>query len=146
MISEAFSCFRSFHHIHFLHQCPHRIVFMSLYWTRLLFVFAMVKCAAVGCRSGYALTKADQKLVEAGKAHQNVSVFAFPKCDRQDIRDQWLSALKRGDTNWNPDHCGVCELHFRHEDFVDATYRKTPRQRKILKPSAVPSIFDCYPR
>lgn len=116
-------------------------------WTQLPFILAMVKCAAVGCRSGYAPTKAERELMEAGVARPNVSVFAFPKRDRQETRDTWLSVLKREDTDWNPDNCGVCELHFRPEDFLDqSTSRKTQRQRKILKPSAVPSIFDCYPR
>ena len=64
----------------------------------------------------------------------------------KNVRDQWLNALKREDTGWNPDHCGMCELHFRPDDFMDETFRKTQRQRKILKTSAVPSVFDCYPR
>ena len=106
----------------------------------------MVKCAAVGCRSGYAPTKVERRLLEAGDASPNASVFAFPSLDRKNVRDQWLNALKRGDTSWNPDHCGVCELHFRPDDFIDESFRKTQRQRKILKTSAVPSVFDCYPR
>ena len=36
-------------------------------WTRLLLVIAMVKCAVIGCRSGYAPTKTERKLQHAGK-------------------------------------------------------------------------------
>ena len=116
-------------------------------WTGLLLAIIMVKCAVAGCRSGYSPTKTDRKLKEAGKTRTHVSVFAFPKHGREDVRDAWLCAVRRvAGAGWNPDHSGVCELHFTPDDFLDETYRKTERQRKSLKPTAVPSIFPDHLR
>ena len=116
-------------------------------WTRLLLVIAMVKCAVIGCRSGYAPTKTERKLQHAEQLRKNISVFAFPKRERQDVRDAWLCAVGRAVcSDWNPDHSGVCELHFRRDDFMDETFRKTQRQRKTLKPFAVPSLFNDHQR
>ena len=97
----------------------------------------MVKCAAHLCRSGYALTKAEKakKL-----AQRTVSVFSFPK--DKELRARWVLTIGRNDSAWNPDHCGVCELHFREEDFCQTTRRKNERQRKFMKTGVVPSIFE----
>ena len=104
----------------------------------------MVKCAAFQFRSGYALTKADKASLKAsGSVKRGVSVFGFPK-DRE-LRSRWLSALRRIDTAWNPEHCGVCELHFLENDFRQETRRKIQHKRKILKQCAVPSVFDSHP-
>ena len=77
----------------------------------------------------------------------NISVFKFPKSDGQELRDRWISVLKRKDAGWNPKNFGVCELDFSLNDFHDQqrTFRKTGWQSKTLKPTAAPSIFNCYP-
>ena len=108
----------------------------------------MVKCAAFNCRSGYTPTNTERALLEAGiSVPFNMSVFRFPKSDRQNLRDRWISVLKRKDSGWNPDNFGVCELHFCLNDFYDqqSTFRKAGRQRKALRPTATPSVFSCYP-
>ena len=108
----------------------------------------MVKCAAINCRSGYTPTKAEKGIIEAGGSVPfNRSVFKFPKSDRQDIRDRWINVLRRKDTDWKPDNWGVCELHFRPDDLYnqESTFRKAGRQRKAIRQTAVPSVFNCYP-
>ena len=104
---------------------------------------SMVKCAIVNCRSGYPPNKAENELIAAtGQAPCKCSVFAFPKSDRPEMRRRWISALKQSGTGWNPDHVGVCELHFLPEDFLYEIFEKTERQRKYLKHNAVPSVFN----
>ena len=44
-------------------------------------------------------------------------VFAFPK--KTDVRARWIALIRRKDTAWNPDYFGVCELHFKPNDFVE---------------------------
>ena len=108
----------------------------------------MVKCAAANCRSGYRPTKAESEMFKLrGNVRLNRSVFAFPNVHRKEIRKRWIDVLKLKSSKWNPDNFGVCERHFQQNDFFDQnnTYRKTGRQRKALKLTAVPSIFDCYP-
>lgn len=97
----------------------------------------MVKCAAYLCRSGYAPTKTEKA---NGTVLQTLSVFSFPKDN--ELRAEWVSALRRRDTNWDPDHCGICELHFQEDDFYQETRRKSERKRKCLKKGAIPSIFN----
>lgn len=110
----------------------------------------MVKCAAFNCRSGYnycSKKKLKENKCDTDAHHFKHSVFKFPKPDRLEIRNKWIKILKRMDTNWNPDNFGVCELHFKAEDFYnkELTKRKSGRQRKALKITAVPSVFECYP-
>lgn len=101
----------------------------------------MVKCAAFNCRSGY---RAKKGVLKTGKLTAcRRSVFRFPKDPVR--KAQWISVLRRGDTGWNPEHCGVCDLHFREDDFCQETRRKDERKRKFLKRDAVPSVFDAYP-
>ena len=106
--------------------------------------YGMVKCVIPSCRTGYRPTKHEKEIIEAGgHVSVNSSVFRFPGVDRKEIRDKWIMCLKDKDTSWNPPQsCGVCELHFRPDDFYETTFRKATRQRKTLKPTAVPSVFD----
>ena len=70
-------------------------------------------------------------------------VFAFPK---EVTRKLWLSAIHRYADSFNPEHSGVCELHFKAEDF-EANYAprtSTARVWMRLKPKAVPSVFVKY--
>lgn len=62
------------------------------------------------------------------------------------FRQMWLAAVHRG-TDFNPDHNGVCERHFKPEDFKTDPVKKTKKERirKSLKPGVVPSIFSDYP-
>lgn len=71
-------------------------------------------------------------------------VFSFPK--HLELRGRWIAATRRLD-DLNLDCSGVCELHFRPEDFeVDLSPRTgTERQRRRLRNDAVPSIFETYP-
>ena len=99
----------------------------------------MVKCAVSLCRSGYAPTKTE---MANGSPQRTVSVLSFPK--DHELRARWVSAIRRTDTDWDPDHCGVCELHFREVDFYQETQKKSERKRKVLKKGAVPTIFDSH--
>lgn len=106
----------------------------------------MVKCAAVNCRSGYRPTKQEKEMIERGETPPcKKHVFAFPK--KAEIRTQWVTAIRRQDTDWNPDNFGVCELHFKpHNLALDLVHRtKTERQRLRLKPDAIPTVFNNYP-
>ena len=105
---------------------------------------SMVKCAAYSCRSGYRPTVAEKRILnKGGLAACKRSVFVFPKDPVR--RARRISVVRRGDTEWNPEHCGVCELHFRDDDFCQGTQRKDERKQKFLKVDAVPSVFDAYP-
>ncbi|MPC12650.1 hypothetical protein E2C01_005354 [Portunus trituberculatus] len=64
---------------------------------------------------------------------------------RPEIRNKWIAVLEHKATNWNPDYAGICELHFNPQAFLLVTYRKAKCQRKILKTTAIPSVFNCYP-
>ena len=111
-----------------------------MFLTFLIFL-AMVKCATPHCRSGYALTKTEKALLNVrNPVQRTVSVFTFPK--DTELRARWVSALRRSDSEWNPDSCGVCEFHFRDKDFHQETWKGTERQRKKLKQDAVPSVFE----
>ena len=68
-------------------------------------------------------------------------VLAFPK--EEVTRRLWLSAIYRDADSFNPEHSGVCELHFKAEDF-EANYAprtSTARVWMRLKPKSVPSVF-----
>ena len=109
----------------------------------------MVKCAAANCRSGRKPTKSElQILQQEGRVCTKKSVFAFRKKDTQEIREQWIKVLKLKHKNWNPDNFGVCEIHFQETNFFDhnVTWRNKARQRKALRPSAIPSVIKCYPK
>ena len=73
------------------------------------------------------------------------NVFAFPKDPV--VRQKWLDVIRRDDANWNPDHAGVCELHFSENDYITDTagLKNVERKRRKLKSGVVPSKFQCYP-
>ena len=106
----------------------------------------MVKCAAYNCRSGYKPTNSEKEILKSGGSIPfRRSVFSFPnKMHHKEVRDKWIRALKLKENNWNPDNFGVCELHFRKEDFFDqdTTWRKTGRKRNMLKRAAIPSTYN----
>ena len=104
----------------------------------------MVKCAAPNCRTGFNLKQADRVVLKKGGSVARRSVFTFPK--NPERRARWLSALRRSDTGWSPDNCGVCELHFSEDDFFKDPRRKNERRRKFLNRDAVPSVFNYYPQ
>ena len=101
-----------------------------------------MKCAAVNCLSE---TKKEKELMTKGitpscKKH----AFPFPK--EEVTRRLWLSAINRETDSFNPEDFGVCEFHFKVEDF-EANYvprTSTARVRVRLKPKAVPSVFVKY--
>ena len=76
----------------------------------------MVKCAAVNCRSGFNPTKKEEELISKGITPSCMKhVFAFPIGEV--TRRLWLSVIHRDADSFNPKHSGVCELHFKAEDF-----------------------------
>ena len=99
----------------------------------------MVKCAVPLCRSGYAPTKTEKA---SGTVQRNVSVFTFPK--NRELRARWVSAIRRSDSTWDPEHCGVCEMHFRKDSFRQETRRNGQRKRKFLIKGSVPAVFDTH--
>ena len=101
----------------------------------------MVKCAVYECRSGYPLNKREREFANRTKTTPlKRSVFRFPV--EKSLRGRWISAIKRYDTSWNPNHCGVCELHFEEDDFCEGdTTKRTKRTNKILKKQATPRKF-----
>ena len=71
-------------------------------------------------------------------------VFAFSK---EEVRRRlWLSAIHRDADSFNPEHSGICEFHFKAEDFEVnyAPRTSTARVRVRLKPKAVLSVFVKY--
>ena len=68
-------------------------------------------------------------------------VFDFPK--EEETRRLLLTAIHRDADPLNPEHSGVCELHFKAEDFEanNAPRTSTARVMMHLKPKAVPSVF-----
>ena len=100
----------------------------------------MVKCAAYKCKSGCNPAKKSEL---HGVSTVRPSVFRFPS-DNPELRKKWISNLKRDDS-FNPDNCGVCERHFREEDFIDAAPANSKdkiRERKRLKFGAIPTVFE----
>ncbi|MPC65037.1 hypothetical protein E2C01_059161 [Portunus trituberculatus] len=106
----------------------------------------MGKRATFNYHPGYRPTKVDKASNKAGgSAAHRPSVFKFPQSHRPEIRYKRITELKCKITNWNPDHAGICVLHFISKDFLQETWRKTVCQWKILKTTAVPSVFYYYP-
>ena len=88
------------------------------------------KCTIVGCRTGY---KGQNK---------GLQTFQLPKSKH--LRELWLQKINR--ENFTPSNSTVvCERHFRVIDFVpdheNLDYRRRPKKKKKLKPSAIPSKF-----
>ena len=99
------------------------------------------KCAAYGCKSGYA-TNTDADCV---------TFHSFP--DDSVLRDQWIRANPRKDlipTKFSR----ICSLHFRGCDFIDVhqdsnkSWLKMKSEKPVrwhLREGAVPSIFSNVP-
>jgi len=115
---------------------------LSVTLLRLIVQYVMgFKCAAYGCKSGYATnTDAD-----------GVTFYSFP--DDSVLRDQWIRANPRKDfipTKFSR----ICSLHFRDCDFIDVrqdsnkSWLKTKSEKPVrrrLREGAVPSIFSNVP-
>lgn len=99
------------------------------------------KCAAYGCKSGYA----------TNTSGETVTFHAFP-ADPQ-LRDKWIRANPRKD--FTPTKFSrICSLHFRECDFFDVrrdsnkSRLKTKSEkptRRFLKDGVVPSLFANVP-
>ncbi|XP_065307556.2 THAP domain-containing protein 1 A-like isoform X2 [Dermacentor albipictus] len=86
-------------------------------------------CSAVGCRNMPPMP--------------GVSFHTFPKCPK--LRRLWVLAMKRD--CWQPTPSSrLCSAHFRDEDYVHdpsiALRMGFQPFTKLLKPGAVPSVFD----
>ena len=100
------------------------------------------KCAAYGCKSGYA---------SSAKNVRGVTFHAFPA--DPELRDKWIRANPRKD--FIPTiFSRICSLHFQEFDFMEArrdsnkNRLKTKSEkpvRKLLKKGAVPSKFSNVP-
>ncbi|KAG0413136.1 hypothetical protein HPB47_009710 [Ixodes persulcatus] len=90
----------------------------------------MVCCCVPLCKSEY-----------KNKKDGGLSFHEFPVTH---VRDQWIRAISRkGPDNalWQPNgRSKVCSLHFRDDD-----YKECNKFRRLLKPTAVPTIFPGYP-
>ena len=106
------------------------------------YVFIMgFKCAAYGCKSGYA-TNTDV---------DGVTFHAFPADPV--LRNQWIRANPRKD--FSPTKFSrICSLHFRDCDFIDVRQDSNKSRLKMksekpvrrrLREGAVPSIFSNVP-
>lgn len=103
------------------------------------------KCAVIDCRSGYDPTRKDKELLGTdGDSCDKKHIYSFPKA--AELRAEWLTAISR-QHGLNLDHSGVCELHFKPEDFeadvIESTGAK--RLRRRLKSGAVPFLFASNP-
>ena len=99
------------------------------------------KCAAHHCRSGYRTTRHEKQT----EMKEKRSVFRFP-CELS-LRKKWIEAIRRGQAKFDPSSSGVCELHFTSDDFCESgTARNTHRQRRRLKPNAVPTVVPSRDR
>lgn len=100
-------------------------------------------CQAVDCQSGYSASGHKPKGgKDKDKPKSKVTVFSFPQ--GLVLRGKWIKALNRDEVNGSPVRTknnigGVCELHFRAEDFKDDGKART---RKVLKKGVVPSVFS----
>ncbi|CAN7997394.1 unnamed protein product [Ixodes hexagonus] len=90
----------------------------------------MVCCCVPLCKSEY-----------KSKKDGGLSFHEFPVTH---LREQWIRAISRkGPDNalWQPNgRSRVCSLHFKDDD-----YKQCNNIRRLLKPTAVPSIFPGYP-
>lgn len=74
---------------------------------------------------------------------EGVSFHFFPKCDK--MRRRWAAAMKRA--NWTPTKSSrLCSAHFSPDSFeynpLLAKSLNVERVSKVLKPDAVPTVFD----
>ena len=95
-------------------------------------------CCVPHCKSGYPTSKERRKL----------SFYSFPK--DASLKAKWIRVISRRDFTPTA-HSKVCNLQFSDSDFVsareDTNVRRTAGalKRRLLKPSAVPSIFPRCP-
>ena len=68
----------------------------------------------------------------------------FPVSQGQEIIDQWIRNLHRTDFTGDSisKNSRVCSRHFLKSDYLD----RAPDQVKKLKPGAVPTVFEDYPK
>ena len=101
-------------------------------------------CAVINCRSGYKLTRQEQRL----KKHSEVtkfSIFRFPKSE--EARRRWAASIGRNPESLYGVNWGVCELHFRAEHFcVGANRRGKDRTRRRLRDDAIPFVPNNVPQ
>lgn len=103
----------------------------------------MRKCAVFSCRSGYRPNK--QEMIARKETPPCLRhVFAVPK--KAEFKAKWAAVICRQDTGFNPNNFGVCDFHFKPQDFAldIASRTKTERQPLKLKPDAIPSVFNIY--
>uniref|UniRef100_A0A3B5LRU5 THAP-type domain-containing protein n=1 Tax=Xiphophorus couchianus TaxID=32473 RepID=A0A3B5LRU5_9TELE len=88
------------------------------------------RCVAAGC-SNY--------------PSEHISLFSFPK--DEELRNQWTKQVQRTRGSWVPTASSVlCSEHFPAHCFEEAPGLKEAfglkvRYRRVIKPTAVPSIF-----
>lgn len=104
------------------------------------------RCQAVNCRSGYDLTREESASQAEGTVPEprKYSVRSFPADVER--RKKWISALRRQDTV-DINNGGVCDKHFKSDDFLQTCVVKTGQERKNkrLKSNAIPSLWPDYP-
>lgn len=94
-------------------------------------------CFAPGCKAGYKSSK------------EKLSLFQAPKDD--ELFEKWRRTVPRADKELQK-HSALCELHF-DEDSIVRTFTHVinnetvtlPRERPILAPHAVPTMFTNLP-
>lgn len=90
----------------------------------------MVCCCVPFCTSEY-----------KDKRSSTISFHEFPVSD---VREEWIRIIARRAEDgslWQPNaRSKVCSIHFKKEDF-----KENMAVRRLLKPTAVPSIFPGYP-
>ena len=104
------------------------------------------KCAVIDCRSGYDPTRKDKESLGTDlETCEKKHIYSFPKAP--ELRTNWLTIIGR-QHGLNLDHSGVCELHFKPEDFeadvIESTGAK--RLRRRLKSGAVPFLVASGPK
>ena len=73
----------------------------------------------------------------------DIGFFRFPR--NESLRDSWIQACRRKD-KVNMDFAVICSVHFRQDDIADDMKSRLlgiprPKNQRILKKNAVPSLF-----
>ena len=103
-------------------------------------------CCAPGCDTG------NRSEVKARNPDEKISLFKFPQ--EENRRKLWIARVPR--KNWDVSKISylfLCEKHFHKDDF-ETGYRDAKRQyktgkvrqRKALKPHALPSLWPNLPQ
>ena len=82
------------------------------------------KCAAYGCKSGYA--KQDESIVSASK----LTFHAFP-LNNEELCAQWVKANPRKDFVPTK-NSKICSLHFQPNDFIAERQDSNSQRRKSM--------------